>query len=228
MHQVLVVDDDPVVCELLGTFLGRRADFELVSAHNGREALTILEERSEEISLILLDLLMPGMDGWETLRAIRHLGNTPVIMVTAISDAEDVIKAFTLGVDDYVTKPFNLSIVEARIEAVLRRSQRQAESPKLISLGVLAVDGRAKSVSLRGEPLHVSPKEYQLIELLAERAGETVSSQTIVDRLWPGSNWATAQDVKQLVYLLRQKLEENPSNPRLLRTVRGFGYMLAE
>jgi len=222
-YKILIVDDEASNIDILRTFLSRREEFHVLTARNGVEALEVFQEE-KDVSLILLDIMMPEMDGWEVLRAVRGESAVPVIMITARDEVSDIVQAFTLGVDDYINKPFKLPEVEVRVEAVLRRAHRSTETETVLTAGPLVVNEATKTVELDGQALDLSPKEFELARLFAEKPGTVISAEEIVQRLWPNRHLADAHDVKQIIYLLRKKLEPNPEHPELLVTVRGFGY----
>jgi DNA-binding response OmpR family regulator len=218
--RILIAEDDPSSRELLRRFLESKGH-EVLLAANGLEAL----ERfgSGGADLVLLDVMMPKLDGWAVLREVRKGSSVPVIMVTVKDATEDKVRGLELGADDYVTKPFDLRELEARISAVMRRV---APGP-VIEVGELLIDDERKEVRLRGEPVELSPKEYELLRLLASRPGKVFSHREILEKIWAGSEFASSEDVKKYIYLLRNKIEEDPEEPRLILTVRGFGYKLA-
>lgn len=206
----------------------RARGHEVVLALDGREALTQLF--SQEPDVVLLDVQMPERDGWEVLREIRAVSDVPVIMVTVRDATADKVRGLEEGADDYVTKPFDLKEIEARITAVLRRSrrgpQRERDLPDLLQVGPLQIDDRTKEVRLGDEPLRLSRKEYELLRLLCTQPGKVFSSQEILASVWPERPDATAEDVKKYVYFLRGKLEKADGSGPRLETVRGFGYRL--
>ncbi|MFQ6033523.1 MAG: response regulator transcription factor [Candidatus Bipolaricaulia bacterium] len=218
--RILIAEDDPGSRELLRRFLESQ-DYEVITATNGTEALERFDDQGAD--LLLLDVMMPGLDGWAVLEEVRRRSGVPVIMVTVKDSTEEKVKGLQLGADDYITKPFDLRELEARIEAVMRRI---APGPR-IELGELLIDDERKEVRVRGEPVELSPKEYELLRLLASRPGKVFSHQEILKKIWAGSSFASSEDVKKYIYLLRNKIEENPEEPELVLTVRGFGYKLA-
>jgi DNA-binding response OmpR family regulator len=218
--RILIAEDDPGGRELLCRFL-KSQGHEVITAANGTEALERFA--ADGADLLLLDVMMPGLDGWAVLEEIREQSAVPVIMVTVKDSTEDKVRGLQLGADDYIAKPFDLRELEARIAAVMRRS---APGPR-IELEELLIDDERKEVRVRGEPVELSPKEYDLLRLLSSRPGKVFSHREILEKIWTGSSFASSEDVKKYVYLLRNKIEENPEEPRLVLTVRGFGYKLA-
>jgi DNA-binding response OmpR family regulator len=221
--RVLVVDDDPDIVKLLEHFLAAKGR-EVLSATSGAQALELLAR--EEPDLVILDVLMPEMDGWQVLCKIRELSRVPVIMLTGVNTPTDTAKGLLAGADDYITKPFDLGELEARITAVMRRCRPPAQ-PTVLQAGELIIDDRHKEVRLRGRNVKLSPKEYELLKLLASQPGRVFSHDEIIAQVWQGKHLISSADVIKYIYLLREKLEDDPKNPRLILTVRGFGYKLA-
>lgn len=217
--RILVAEDDPGSRELLRRFLESHGH-EVIAVANGSEALERFTAGGAD--LLLLDVMMPRLDGWAVLEEIRQQSDVPVIMVTVKDATDDKVRGLQLGADDYVTKPFDLQELEARIEAVMRRF---APGPR-IELGELLIDDERKEVRVHGESVELSPKEYDLLRLLAARPGKVFSHREILEKIWSESSFATSEDVKKYIYLLRNKIEGNPEQPQLVRTVRGFGYKL--
>lgn len=228
--KILVVDDDPDILNLL-THFWQGKDRDVRTAQSGREALQALEQ--EEPDLVILDVVMPEMDGWEVLRRVREKSPVPVIMLTGKDTPTDTAKGLLSGADDYVVKPFDLGELEARIIAVMRRYQaassatRSREPSAVLQVGDLLIDDVHKEVRLRGQPVRLSPKEYELLKLLASEPGRVFSHEEIIEKVWHNKPLITSADVIKYIYLLREKLEENPKKPKLILTVRGFGYKLA-
>lgn len=218
--RLLIAEDDAGSRELLRRFLESRGH-EVIAVANGAEVLEQFEAGGAD--LLLLDVMMPRLDGWAVLEEIRQRSSVPVIMVTVKDSTEEKIKGLQLGADDYVTKPFDLRELEARIAAVMRRV---APGP-LIELGPLRIDDEKKEVRIQGRPVELSPKEYDLLRLLASRPGKVFSHREILGKIWTGSDFASSEDVKKYIYLLRNKIEEDPEQPKIILTSRGFGYKLA-
>lgn len=220
--KILVVEDDANSRQLLKKFLTAK-QYEVVEAADGAEALKRFDE--EQPALMLLDIMMPKLDGWAVLERVRERSDVPVIMLTAKDATEDKVRGLSSGVDDYITKPFDLLEVVARVEAVLRRYQ--GEPPTVIKLKNIDIDDDQKSVKVRGKPMELSPKEYDLLKLLASRPGKVFSHQEVLDIIWSDSHYASSEDVKKYIYLLRNKIERDAESPEIVITVRGFGYKLA-
>lgn len=218
--RILICEDDPDIQEILHSFLVAEG-YEVSSVGTGEEALTLFS--AEEPDLVLLDVLLPGKDGWDVLREIRRQSDTPVIMLTALGRVSDKVKALSeLAADDYITKAsFDLAEVKARIEAVMRRYQPHLAAAKVV------IDDVRKEVWIRGSAVSLTPKEYNLLELLASEPGRVFSTEEILAHLWQESVYASAQDVQKYIYLLRKKIEEDHTDPKLVLTARGFGYRMA-
>jgi DNA-binding response OmpR family regulator len=219
MARILICEDDPDVASILSSYLGGQG-YEVSVVERG-DAVVGAHDRLRP-DLVLLDVLLPGENGWKILQRLRERAKTPVIMVTALGRSGDAVRGLAAGADDYIRKPFELEEVGARIGAVLRRSQIAAEeTPDVV------IDDSRKEVTVRGQSIHLSPKEFSLLSLLASWRGHVFSDDDILERLWPGSTVASSEDVQKYVYLLRKRIEDDPADPRLVETVRGFGYRLA-
>ena len=220
--KILIVEDESDTSRLLEVYF-KAKHHTVISARDGVEALELFAAESPQ--MVLLDICIPGLDGWHVLEAIRSQSPVPVLLLTALESPEDAVKGLELGADDYLRKPFQLDELEARIQAVLRRIHGEGNDHKL-QVGPCFIDDRAKRVSIHGKDVALSPKEYELFKLLAEDPGRVFSSDEIIVRLWPGSTRADHNDVKQYVHLLRSKIEPAPAHPCFIRTVKGFGYKL--
>jgi two-component system, OmpR family, KDP operon response regulator KdpE len=225
---VLVVDDDRTLRRLCESTL--KSEYRVVLAGDGEEALRLLYQHRPE--LILLDISMPVMDGWETCRRIRQLCDTPVIMLTARDANEDVVRGLDAGADDYVTKPFHPAQLRARIRAVLRRQHRAGSAsgsgPDVLSFdeGRLVVDRVRRLAVVRGKEVELTTTEYKVLELLASHAGQVLSHNQILERVWGPEYLGESDYVKTYVAHVRRKIEENPSAPVYVQARRGMGYYL--
>ncbi|MBL8058836.1 MAG: response regulator transcription factor [Anaerolineales bacterium] len=222
--KILIVDDDPTLRRLLGEFLQSEA-FEVAAAANGQDALR--ECYRARPDLVVLDVMMPGMDGWETAARLRELADLPLILLTAKSAESDKLRGFRLGVDDYVTKPFSFAELAARIRAVLARSRAaQPAARRVHTLADLTIDLDRRTVERAGQPVTLTPTEFRLLEALLERGGQAVSEEALTQAVWGDYKQSEAGGVRRYVWLLRQKIEPDPANPIRLITVRGFGSRL--
>jgi two-component system response regulator ResD len=221
--RVLVVDDEPIVLEVLSRYLTRDG-FGVDTASDGEAALEAFEGAHPD--LLLLDLMLPKLDGIEVLRRIRQRAGTAVIMLTARGAESDRVMGLELGADDYITKPFSPREVVARVRAVLRRIAPGAGSTgdALISAGDLEIDPRSREVRRAGAMIRLTPKEFDLLHLLASDAGRVFSRIDLLDELWDFAFDGDPATVTVHIRRLREKIEEDPSDPRHLVTVWGAGY----
>jgi len=222
---VLVVDDAPRYVRLLKANL-ESVGYRVVSAEDGASA--VLKAEAEEPDLVVLDLMLPDMDGYEVCRRIREFSTVPIIMLTARREQADKITGLNTGADDYLTKPFDVEELLARVRAQLRRSgfrqQRHLEPP--FTLGDLHVDFAKRRVLVRGREIDLSPTEYRLLHHLATNAGRVMVQEELLRRVW-GPEYADESEVLRVyVRRLRQKIEEDPSSPRYVLTRPGVGYLM--
>ena len=220
--KVLIVEDESEVVELLSAYFETKG-YQVFTAEDGVHALERFQDCAPD--LIILDIVLPRLDGWKVLEAVRARSKIPVIMLTALNHTDDVVKGLSLGADDYLGKPFQVRELDARMQAVLRRVSEQVQSA-MVRVGPIEIDDRAKSVRLNGKPVSLSPKEYELLKLLASDVGRVFSTDEILHHLWSDSGRATAADVKQYVHLVRNKIEGDRRDPQRIKTVKGFGYKL--
>lgn len=220
MPEILMIDDDQNLSTLLCEFL-RGQGYTTRCAANGRTGLREMFEHKSD--LIILDVTMPQMDGWEMLKRIREVSDTPVIMLTARDDESDILRGFSLGADDYVTKPFSFAQLAARIKAVLARKGDTTSSEHLTS-GDLEVDIPTRRVLRDGQTINLTPTEFNLLVALMRRKGEVLSSEELARQVW-GPQYATKVGfVRRYIWHLRQKIEHNPDEPQYIHNERGFGY----
>lgn len=221
---LLLVDDDRTLLKFVGDHL-REEGFEVVTADRGPKALRVFFE--ERPDLVFLDVMMPGMDGWEVCARLREMSDTPVVMLTAKTSENDKLRGFRLGVDDYITKPFSLAELGARARAILARTARdRAKAEAQFHAAGLVVDMRKREARLNGEPLSLTPTEFRLLSALAKRAGEAVSQEDLAADVWGENQSPSNSALRRYIWFLRQKVEQDPRKPERLVNVRGFGYRL--
>ncbi len=223
MTSVLVVEDEPSIADTLA-YLLRKEGFEVKVSDTGPDALAQMERAAYDI--VLLDVMLPGMSGIEVCRSIRAKSQVPVIMLTAKSDEIDKVVGLEVGADDYVTKPYSSRELLARIRAVLRRSPAgpAAEEEDVVEAGPVRIDVAAHEIAVRGEPVSLTLKEFELLELLARNAGRVMTRGQLIDRIWGPSYVGDTKTLDVHVKRLRSKIERDPSSPENLLTVRGVGY----
>jgi len=220
--RILLVDDDPTLSNLLGKFL-QENNFEILHAANGPTGLRLAY--NEHPDLVLLDVMMPGMDGWEVCSRLRELSDVPVIMLTAKAAEADKLRGFQLGVDDYVTKPYSFVELVARIQAVLGRVQKERKETGYIAHGDIVLNLEKYQATIAGRSLVLTPTEFRLLEALVRRKGRVASEDDLIREIWADDRRDPAL-VRRYILMLRKKLEADPSAPVWIRTVRGFGYRL--
>lgn len=220
---ILVIDDDTVLLGLLRQYL-EKAGYRVETAANGLEGL----QRAYELhpDLVLLDVMMPRMDGWEACTRLREISKVPVIMLTAKDQESDKLRGFGLGIDDYVTKPFSFAELAARIAAVLHRARRPpaVAGPHVHVIGDLTIDLESLRVAKRGLPVSLTPTEFRLLAALVENAGRVLTHEQLLERVWGYEEPGDTGYVKRYIWYLRQKLEDDPNTPHYILTERGFGY----
>lgn len=223
--RILVVDDEPDVIESvqLGLTLQWR-EVEVLGAEDGEKALDIVERESPDI--VLLDIGLPGRDGFDVLRELRQFSDVPVVMLTARDDAMDKVKGLELGADDYVTKPFNHLELMARVRAVLRRHDMPAPASRTPSFrsGELEMDFARQEVRLRGERVELTPTEYKVLYHLVRNAGHVLQHGTLLAKVWGREYMDETDYVRVYIRRLRDKLGDDPDNPRYIQTERRLGY----
>ncbi|MCK9246396.1 MAG: response regulator transcription factor [Anaerolineaceae bacterium] len=225
--RILVVDDEKGLAKIIRLNL-EQDGFDVVEAHNGTQAMEKL--RTTLPDLILLDIMMPDIDGFTVLKMIREIGSTPVIMLTAKGEEDDKIKGLELGADDYVTKPFSPREVSSRIRAVLRRGDfsRDEESGKIVVDDRLTIDFDRHEVWVEGELVQLRPTEYRLLYHLVQNAGWVLTHDQILNKVWGYEYENEPHYVRLYINYLRKKLEVDPANPQYILTERGVGYRFVD
>jgi two-component system KDP operon response regulator KdpE len=221
MVEILLIDDDNNLTQLLGEYLNSQG-LTVRVANDGQEGLRALFDRRPAI--VLLDITMPNRDGMETLKRIREVSDVPVIMLTAIGEEASILKSFSLGVDDYVTKPFSFAQLVARIRAVLSRGVKTGPEENEIKFGDMVVDFQSKHVLRNGEPLSLTPTEFKLLTAVIRRGGLVVSLEDLVKEVWGPQYAGEIGYVRRYIWHLRRKIEPDPDNPRYIQNERGYGY----
>ena len=230
MYHILICDDEKDIVSALKIYLSGEG-YQLYEAYNGKEALEVIEKN--EIHLILMDIMMPGMDGLAFTAKLREKSNIPVLLLSAKSELGDKVLGLGVGADDYITKPFEPAEVLARVKSHLRRYSKLGAMPsashsKRYELGPIVLDEEAKSVTVDGEPVMLTPIEFSILHLLIRHPGRIYSSSQIYELVWNENAIGNENAVSVHIRHLRQKIEINPSDPRYLKVVWGMGYKLEE
>ncbi len=225
---ILVVDDDHDIVNAIAKLLGKEG-YRIYKAYNGLEAIDMLMQY--DIQLILIDVMMPKLDGLSAMMKIREKNNIPIIVLSAKSEDSDKILGLSMGADDYITKPYNPMELVARVASNLRRylslgSAGSTMSDSKLRIGGLELDKDAKQITLDGEPVKLTPTEYKITELLMENAGRTFSAEDIYTRIWNEESYSVENTVMVHIRHIREKIEINPSEPRYLKVVWGIGYKM--
>lgn len=223
--RILVVDDEPQIQRFLKPSLAA-AGYEVVEAATGAEALKAVATRAPD--LVILDLGLPDMDGKEVIASLRGWSDIPVIILSARDREAEKIAALDLGADDYVEKPFGIGELTARIRTALRHRGRSEAIPTAMSVDDLTIDPVRRLVSRGGEPVHLTPKEYDLLLLLARHAGRVVTHKTLLTTIWGPAHGDDLHYLRVFIGQLRQKIERDPTQPRIVRTEPGVGYRMTE
>jgi len=220
---ILVVDDEPKVARLARDYLEKNG-FRVLTAADGQSALTTA--RREKPDLIILDLMLPQIDGREVCRILRRESDVPIIMLTALSEEIDQVTGLEIGADDYITKPFSVRMLVARVRALLRRTHGDVKAPSIVRVGGLEIDSEKYSVTFDGAPIKLTPNEFKLLQLLANRPGQTLTREQLLDDLH-GAASSIDRSVDSHIKNLRKKLE-TASGEALIETVYGIGYRFIE
>jgi len=220
---ILLIDDDETLLELLSGHLHSVGYLPLV-ASNGSQGLQLAANKKSD--LVVLDVMMAGMDGWEVCKRLREVSTVPIIMLTAKGEEFDKLHGFRLGVDDYVTKPFSFAELVARIGAVLSRVRPGSKIEQQMRLGELTINFEQRRVTVVERVIDLTPTEYRLLSLLARHAHRTVPTEQLLAEVWGEAYQGEPEHVKHYIWSLRQKIETDPGSPQHILTERGFGYRL--
>lgn len=221
--KILVVEDDIPLTKTLERILSA-ADYRSIICYTAEDGLRLA--LIEKPDLVLLDVMIPNMGGWEVCRQLREYSKVPVIFLTALGDAENIVRGLELGADDYVVKPFEPSVILARIKAHLRRVSASDRQERFLSFnkGALTIDMIARTVNVQGQPVELTPREFDLLVVLASNAGRVLSTDELVQEAWNMRDLSAGDNIKPYIHYLRKKIEPEPARPRYLVTVRGVGY----
>ena len=224
MYRILICDDQKDIVNALRIYLTPEG-YDLYEAYNGQQAVELCKEK--QMDLILLDVMMPVMDGVTATAKIREFSNAPIILLTAKSETEDKVLGLNVGADDYITKPFVPVEVLARIRSQLRRYSRmdnRTEDKEVLTIGGISLDDRTKSVTVEGEPVNLTPTEYSILHLLMTNPGKVYSTKALYEAVWQEAALGSEGSVAVHIRHLREKIEINPSEPRYLKVMWGQGY----
>ena len=224
-NPVLIVEDDQNTASLVATYLAREG-FSTVIAYDGEQAL--LMERQHQPVFVILDVMLPKIDGWEVCRRLRKVSDVPILMLTAREEEIDRIMGLSLGADDYVVKPFSPRELVERVKAILRRTHASAKKAVVLSHGGLVLDPEKHKVSLDGRLVNLTTLEYKLLYVLMRAPGRVYTRDELLDHFYQHGEVVVDRVVDVHIGKLRQKIEQDPSSPRFIRTVRGFGYRFAD
>jgi len=223
-ERILVIEDDDSLSRLVRLQL-ERANYEIATCPDGPTGIETT--RTFQPNLILLDVLLPGMNGWEVCARLQEITEAPIVFLTALGSDSDLGQGLDLGADDYIIKPFSYKELLARVKAALHRARRSASQKSTYEYGRLFVDLQARTVSMDGENVFLTPLEFKLLAILVQDAGNIVTHQTLLRRVWGPQYEDRRQYLKLYIWYLRQKIEIDPKNPRIILNERGVGYRLA-
>ena len=215
---ILIVDDESRIRKLIKDFLVKE-DYTVLEAEDGEKALEVFEENEQKINLILLDVMMPKLDGWSVLRQIRQKSKVPVIMLTARAEEQDELFGFELGVDEYITKPFSPKLLVARIKAILNRTEKKENTTK--NYGGIEIDADGRTVSVDGKQIDLSLREYELLKYLLENENVALSREKILNNVWNYDYYGDSRTIDSHIKKIRHKLGKKG---KYIKTMRGVGY----
>ena len=217
-NYILIVDDESRMRKLIKDFLVAKG-YNIIEAGDGEKALQVFEENSEKISLILLDVMMPKLDGWSVLRQIRQLSKVPIIMLTARGEEQDELFGFELGVDEYISKPFSPKILVARVEAILKRTQ--GDITEIKNFGGIEINKEGRTVTVEGKIIELSLREYELLVYLVENENIALSRDKILNNVWNYDYYGDSRTIDSHIEKIRHKLGKKG---KYIKTIRGVGY----
>jgi DNA-binding response OmpR family regulator len=222
MHKILIIEDDKTIVEGLEDTL-QFHDYEVITAGSGKEGLASFQ--IEKPDLIILDIMLPGVDGFEVCKKIKQWNrDIPIIMLTARSQESDKLLGFELGVDDYVTKPFSVKELVARVGAVLNRSKKSIKKEDIIVVGKAEINFKNFTITRKGMEYPLSPKEYDILKLLISHPDEVIDRNRVIDIVWGNEYYPSPRTIDNFILKLRSKIEDDPKNPGYILTVHGIGY----
>lgn len=225
MTDILLVEDSQELNTLMCTFL-EKAGYQVKGLFTGEEAKDFIEK--EQVKLVILDVMLPGMDGLALCSIIREENSVPVIFLSARADKEDKINGFLSGADDYMEKPVDMDILVAKVNALMKRNYDLKQKNILVHSGELSIDKEKRQVFLRGEEISLTVKEYELLELLVENPGKTLHKDYLFQKIWGMDSFSENQTLTVHIKMLRNKIEEDPRKPKRIKTVWGVGYIYEE
>ncbi|MFL7791972.1 MAG: response regulator transcription factor [Anaerolineae bacterium] len=222
-ENILIIDDHEPILKLISKLLETEG-YSIFTAQSGDEGLALFHQTAPD--LVILDIMMPGMDGWEVCRRLRKTSCVPIIFLTALGSEKDVVAGLLSGADDYLTKPIRKDELRARVAAILRRARMPHEQPDILRFGNgdLIIDRKEQAVFAHNREMQLSPIEYNLLLLLADRAGRIISTQALTDAIWGPNASEGSKGLKWYIWRLRQKIEADPQEPCYILTERGKGY----
>ena len=227
MHNIIVVDNHPLILKFLRTFLEKEG-YEVITASNGEDALEVISNRVPD--LVVLDIMMPNVDGFEVCRRLREWSQVPIVMLSARGETLDKVRCLNLGADDFVTKPFAMDELIARVKSVLRRARMPDEirEPSSFIRGNIEIDLLRRRVTVAGKEVRLTPTEYMLLQELASNVGKVLSHTHLLGRVWGADYVEDRQFLHVFINRLRTKLEADPQNPEYITTVSGVGYLFKD
>lgn len=228
--QILLVEDESAISEPLA-FLLSREGYTVTVVSDGKEAIHAFNNAEEELDLILLDLMLPGLPGTEVCRAIRATSSVPIIMLTAKDTEVDIVVGLELGADDYITKPYSSRELLARVRAVLRRKDvpesSEVDQEKILDINQIRLDSSRYTLKVRGQEITIPLREFELLEYLMQNAGRVLTRDQLISHVWGSNYFGDTKTLDVHIKRIRSRIEEDPSNPELVTTIRGVGYRFA-